>query len=475
MAPKRRRIGATNCRNRRVKCDESKPVCGRCRSRNLECNPPEFIVHDRRSTRPRGTRQRQSNDSDTPLPILPSTPESTYDVFRQIQYAQLPDPEAALPSIEPQLPIMTEEVMDLVLKYQSGIGAWMDVLDHASNYRRQVTRRAASSALLMYSICALSAKQMSLVGEHSVWEPVAGRFYGQSLRLLIHDLNQLDARYDEVFVATILLCSYELLAIPGPDYRKHLEGVSSLLRSHCLSSITTDLDKASFWIYARHDVAMALINYCPTLVATSEWPNAMTGNNLEEDAIGNQILWLLAKVIELRFAPSDSIIPKDGHENLREIGTEIDRWWDDLPSTSRGLSSGEVSEDGLSKLWFCAQSAAAGLLYFHMAKILLLEESIQPQDSNSLEDRYDHESCIKQLHHHSRGIASISFSPGVRDGVLVVAVNPLYYAAKYAPSLSLKVKIWALLDKIEKELGFHTRTRVMELQRELESQISHNV
>lgn len=127
-----------------------------------------------------------------------------------------------------------------------------------------------------------------------------------------------------------------------------------------------------------------------------------------------------------------------------------------------------------------------------MAKILLLEESIQPQDSNSLEDRYDHESCIKQLHHHSRGIASISFSPGVRDGVLVVAVNPLYYgkpkllvsegieltddkAAKYAPSLSLKVKIWALLDKIEKELGFHTRTRVMELQRELESQISHNV
>ncbi|KAF3071755.1 hypothetical protein CFAM422_006308, partial [Trichoderma lentiforme] len=464
----------TNCRNRRVKCDESKPVCGRCRSRNLECNPPEFIVHDRRSTRPRSTIQRQSNDSDTPLPIFPSTPESTYDVFRQIQYAQLPDPEAALHSIEPQLPIMTDEVIDLVLKYQSGIGAWMDVLDHSSNYRRQVTRRAASSALLMYSICALSAKQMSLVAEHSVWEPVAGRFYGQSLRLLIHDLNQLDARYDEVFVATILLCSYELLAIPGPDYRKHLEGVSSLLRSH-LSSITTDLDKASFWIYARHDVAMALINYCPTLVAASEWPDAMTGSNLEEDAVGNKVLWLLAKVIELRFAPPGSINPDDRRESLREIGTEIDKWWDDLPSTSRGLSSGEVSEDGLSHLWFCVQSAAAGLLYFHMAKILLLEEYIQPQDPNVLEGRYEHESCIEQLHHHSRGIASICFSPGVRDGVLVVAVNPLYYAAKYAPSLSLKVKIWALLDKIEKELGFHTRTRVMELQRELESQISHNV
>lgn len=73
---------------------------------------------------------------------------------------------------------------------------------------------------------------------------------------------------------------------------------------------------------------------------------------------------------------------------------------------------------------------AAGLLYFHMAKILLLEEHIQPQDPNLLEDRHEHESCIEQLHHHSRGIASICFSPGVRDGVLVVAVNPLYYGKR---------------------------------------------
>ncbi|KAL7928365.1 hypothetical protein V8C35DRAFT_333039 [Trichoderma chlorosporum] len=430
MAPKRRRTGATNCRNRRVKCDEAKPVCGRCRSRNLECNPPDFIM---------------------------------------------PDPEAVLPTVELQQPAMTEEIMDLLLKYQSGIGAWMDVLDQSSNYRQQVTRRAASSALLMYSICALSAKQMSLVGEHSAWEPVAGRFYGQSLRLLIHTLNQLDTKYDDVFVATLLLCSFELLAVPGPDYRKHLEGVSSLIRSHCLSFITTDLDKASFWIYARHDVAMALINYCPTIITTSEWPDVMIGPSSEEDAAGNRILWMLAKVIELRFAPPDSILPHDRSQRLQEVEAEVDSWWDDLPLTSRGMPSGEVSEDGLTQLWFCVQSAAAGLLYFHVAKILLLEEPLQePRSPGLLEGQSVDENYREQLHHHSRSIASICFSPGIQDGVLVVAVNPLYYAAKYAPSLSLKAKIWALLDRIERELGFHTRTRVTELQRELESQISHN-
>ncbi|KAL6871761.1 hypothetical protein HDV57DRAFT_506328 [Trichoderma longibrachiatum] len=471
MAPKRRRTGACiNCRNRRVKCDEARPVCGRCQSRSLECNVPEFIVHDRRSTAPpRGARRRQSNGDQTaaPLRILPSTPESTYDVFRQIQLVQSPDPEVAPPSAETQRPVITVQVLDLVRRYQSGIGAWMDVLDHSSTYRRQVTRLAASSELLMYSICALSAKQMSLVGEHSIWEPVAGRFYGQSLRMLIHGLNQLDTSYGEVLVATILLSSYELLAVPGPDYRRHLDGVSSLLRSHRLSSISAGLERASFWIYARHDVAMALINHCPPLIATSEWPDAITSGDPEEDAMGNQVLWLLARVIELRFAPPGGVTD-DRKQRLRDVGEQVDRWWDKLPLTSRGLSAGDQSEDGLSQLWFCVQSAAAGLLYYYVAKILLLEESREPSLGN---EDCESDGCIEQLHSQSRSIASICFSPGVEDGVLVVAVNPLYYAAKYAPSLSLKAKIWALLDKIETELGFHTRSRVMELQKELESQI----
>ncbi|KAL6874811.1 hypothetical protein J3F83DRAFT_728746 [Trichoderma novae-zelandiae] len=476
MAPNRRRTGVVNCRNRRVKCDEARPVCGRCRSRNLDCSAPDFIVHDRRSTRPpRITRRRQAEaeQSIVSSPTLPATPESTYDVFRQVQLVQSPVAGAIPPPAESQSPVITEEVLDLVRKYQSGIGAWMDVLDHSSTYRRQVTRRAASSALLMYSICALSAKQMSLVGEHSAWEPVAGRFYGQSLRLLIHDLSRLDTSYGEVLVATILLSSYELLAVPGPEYRRHLEGVSSLLRSHQLSSVSADLDRASFWIYARHDVAMALINYCPPLIATSEWPDAIASRDSAEDAMGNQVLWLLARVIELRFTPLSSSSSTDNHEqNLRQVGQEVDKWWDELPLTSHGLSSGEQSGDGLSQLWFCAQSAAAGLLYYHVAKILLLEASLHgSQETIPGREHYGNGSCIEQLHSQSRSIASICFSPGMDDGVLVVAVNPLYYAAKYAPSLSLKVRIWALLDKIETGLGFHTRSRVMELQRELESQI----
>jgi hypothetical protein len=38
------------------------------------------------------------------------------------------------------------------------------------------------------------------------------------------------------------------------------------------------------------------------------------------------------------------------------------------------------------------------------------------------------------IEHHSLAIASICFSPGVEDGVLVVAVNPLFYgASRYSP------------------------------------------
>ena len=116
-----------------------------------------------------------------------------------------------------------------------------------------------------------------------------------------------------------------------------------------------------------------------------------------------------------------------------------------------------------------------------MAKILILERgrhvttrrSAQPEEINS----------------HALSIASICLSPAVPDGVLVVAVNPLYYgsplpnsplswrsadqqtAAKYVRSLAVRTKIWALLSDTETRLGFHTRNRLTKLQEQLEEDL----
>lgn len=41
---KRTRTGCKTCRQRKLKCDEVKPICGQCRKSNRECQPSEGIA-----------------------------------------------------------------------------------------------------------------------------------------------------------------------------------------------------------------------------------------------------------------------------------------------------------------------------------------------------------------------------------------------------------------------------------------------
>ncbi|KAF2794704.1 hypothetical protein K505DRAFT_303512 [Melanomma pulvis-pyrius CBS 109.77] len=399
-------------------------------------------------------------------------PESTYDVFRKDHASTLFSLVGASQPRDPHEVVVTEQSVELLRIYQSGIGKWMDVLDHSLSYQRQVVRRSLSSSLLLHSVCALAAKQMSLASERFLWEPVSARYYGESLRLLIQDLNRPETSHEIVLAATILLCSYELLAAPGLDYERHLYGARTLIQARGIGAEVTDLEQASFWVYARQDVAMAVMNECPTLIPTHEWP-APLGHGFEEDTLGCQILWLLARVLELRFGSMDNLQDIRA-QGLRNVSNEIDQWWDQLPSTARGVCTGDFSEDGLLKVWFYVPSAAAALLYYHMSKILILEDlsgtrsiaEVNTRDSPSR--RCDESACLNELRSEARSIASICFSRSLQDSVLPVAVNPLFYAARHIPSLHLKARIWTLLDEIETRIGFHTKSRVVQLQGELE-------
>lgn len=117
-------------------------------------------------------------------------PESTYDVFQQAQFTSQHNSRTSPNCPGPVEVTITEEIKRLLEIYQTGIGTWMDILDHSCIYQRQVLRYALSSSLLLHAICALSAKQMSLIGDSFLWEPVSTRYYGKSLGLLIEELKK---------------------------------------------------------------------------------------------------------------------------------------------------------------------------------------------------------------------------------------------------------------------------------------------
>lgn len=282
-------------------------------------------------------------------------PDSTNDVVQRVHLSssdQLqPPPRTSTEQLR-----WSKQCVDLVQMYQDGIGRWMDVCDDTLTYQRHVVRLALSSELLLHSICALSAKQMSLVKERYLWEPVAADHYGTSLRLLMRDLDRSDVSRDAILAAAILLCSYELMANPGTDYKKHMLGARTLIQTYKAMNGSTDIERASFWIFARQDVAMAIMNETQTLIHPSEWEPAVHRLGNTEDGLGNKIVWLLARIVQLRLTSKGEFDPQPPATGARDVQSAIDQWWRDLPPTTHGVHVEGEFEDGLTETWFHAPS-----------------------------------------------------------------------------------------------------------------------
>ncbi|RSM01184.1 hypothetical protein CEP52_008666 [Fusarium oligoseptatum] len=242
---------------------------------------------------------------------------------------------------------------------------------------------------------------MSLTREKDVWEPISVQHYGQSLRLLTDELWAEGANRDITLTATILLCSHDVLAFPDADYQRLLYGGRTLIEADFDAIDTNDLSRASFWIYARQDVSLALENERPTLIPPKEWPAVPSPEETQEDALARRMLWLLARVIEVRFDGRSDADGKEQDELIFDLTSELFDWSMSIPGHANGV---EVEDDldladDLEQTWFCVPSS-----------------------------------------------------------------DPLFYAAKHCASLSLKARIWALLEDIERRLGIHTLNRVSRLQ-----------
>lgn len=284
-------------------------------------------------------------------------PESTYDVFQQVHFTIQSPTSHELESSSIHDDILTEKTSELLKVYQNGIGTWMDIFDHTSTYQSEVVRCSLSSPLLMHAICAMSAKQMSLTQNKFLWEPIASSFYGESLSLLIKELTDPSTDRGLLLAATILLGSYELLAEPGADYQRHIYGACTLIQSFKTGERESRLEQAGFWIYARQDVALALVNERPTLTPPGNWPPPPKHADSIDEVFGNKILHLLARIIQIKFTQTES--PHAEREGLQPLLSEAESLWVNLPSHVRGvrIKTAVDDHDGLSRIWFCNPAA----------------------------------------------------------------------------------------------------------------------
>ena len=260
-------------------------------------------------------------------------------------------------------PAIDSEAAELLGRYQTGVAVWMDLFDHRMFYQRDVVRRAFTSRLLLYAVCAFAAKQLSTVRSSEVWGPVAARYYGEALPLLMRVLTDPAAHKEDALTAIIILSSYEILAAPGVEHKRHLYGAFTLIKTYSINAGSKALERASFWIYVRQDVVMALINECPLLLSPMNWNVSFSEHEVEEDALGNQILWLLGQTINLVFHKPGANAKRSNREIHIRISEQLNAWFEGLSLSFTGARCGMMLPQGFVRV--CFSGAAAGIQHIH--------------------------------------------------------------------------------------------------------------
>lgn len=361
-------------------------------------------------------------------------PSSTLDIFRSHldgldQLMEVTPPDMGLSTAINTSPPTTannsaaegktisSEGAFLLQTYAKTVAMWMDLFDHSCTYQLKVPPLALTSPLLFHCVCAFTANHLALSNKtlNASWKLVAVRHYGQALRLLI---DALEIPFCETaMTSSMLLLSYEIHgAIRSEDYRRHFLGLTMLIKSHGITAQSTGVDRANFWIYCRHEIAVALANERPLVLDPAEWAVSWQENEGREDVLGNHMMWILARVINLVFGPDGA---RDVSRPARDAFLqELETWRAGLSPCFIGIPYGDADDDGFRKIYFTVTAAAAAAFWYHIAHILLYTEPV-------LQD----ESYVPLIQDQAMKITNITISD-FPAALKVFSTHGLYYGEK---------------------------------------------
>ncbi|KAL8947736.1 MAG: hypothetical protein Q9222_006020 [Ikaeria aurantiellina] len=333
---------------------------------------------------------------------------------------------------------------------------------------------------------------------------------------------QSTARSDDLLAATSILCEYESLDASNTAWACHLSGTKTLLdvvevgvmpleafspESIRLPSFIrkpSQARKAVFWNFARQDVFAAFVNECRTRLDTEDipmWKDAgllidqdgliIPSNNPEislpeeelmrEDMIGNALIWLLSKLMNLICASSSSDTDQEGFpppdssqqtvfEKWNRVSHEMETWFNGNPETFMPSAIIPVRLHGsdLTEVWHSIPLCAATIITWHMAQVLMLVN--RPHDLHTrrttVAKKLDSYRNIQaEIAYHSRQILGLCLARPDAS-VRIHALQPLFVAGQCLVETGQRRVVVDLLRGIERDLGWATEYRVQQLLQE---------
>ncbi|KAI6712771.1 hypothetical protein JHW43_004738 [Diplocarpon mali] len=335
----RTRTGCLTCRKRKVKCDEMKPICGRCSRLQREC-----IWSDEMQVIPHRPQQASSSFSEQSLQLSTPTGQNFVIEF-------------------PNLDRSTVPYMHHFITFCCRFLAYSN--DNEGNpFQEDLVPLANESPALLHSMTAVAAGHLSRSQpQHLI---TAANSYCLALRELNATLSDpVIARSDSTLGACLLLCVYEICQSDSSLWLEHLQGARDLLLfrggpktsdyltrffslldiSGSLSSGGGPLIQGNYWIDSEPSQESN-----PSL-GKRRWPYYDDGNVMTN--LFHELMIFMAKLSRLS-AQSMSDLGRQQPEEIDKqaavIHDELLAWWQQCPPALRDQSNEWRTQPRLRKL-----------------------------------------------------------------------------------------------------------------------------
>ncbi|KAL5332553.1 fungal-specific transcription factor domain-containing protein [Aspergillus crustosus] len=260
------RTGCWTCRDRRIKCDETRPVCRRCERLNIACGyGVRLIWHDesiargvchgreavwskRKHTSPRRPSHKKEDEEGQQLNKNCESREwmflNTSNTDLEIYFNLQPKSEGLETELLPLYfsPALTTLPSTSRYQYDSALLSYFDhiicssstLVDdaHCNPYRHLILPMAMSSAGLYHATLAIAASTLRL--SNSSYRLPALEHHHRALghlRTLLAQDEWDDTELDEMTGLVLMLCWFEISNRSSPSWVTHLNGYQDLLHA----------------------------------------------------------------------------------------------------------------------------------------------------------------------------------------------------------------------------------------------------
>ncbi|KAI0506568.1 hypothetical protein F5B22DRAFT_441090 [Xylaria bambusicola] len=430
MPRKYRNAACNTCRQRKLKCDETFPVCQRCSKAQRYCD---------RSGRPSG--HLSSSDLDTN--------------------------KSSSPDDSPRKLLQSSELASYFRGYINNVAPWYDLSDSSCSFSNEVPLIALDECLLFYAVIALSAMYVSQTTAPSA-RTIAEMYHTKCIRRLI-DLGPEDVLIGKgvALAATCLLRSYEIL-FEKHDPNRHLKGAFSLasqLRDF-VGHPFGDLLHSGFWNYLREDITFSLFGNCPLKMGLD---HTLRLHNVSSDQDRlNTVTLVLGRIINAMIGSS----AEEASNRWELMLSYIKDWLSDLPPHFQPFSRASIPS--LSRLPTVHMLKACHAASRHYCLVSIAVLAIHAQTASRVDDLAslasrtglitttvtEKEDLLEQIGLEVCGIAFTSNEPSV----LVNAFGPISYCAKHIREEAPQQELIRHLVASKKSTGWPVQQIIPKLQ-----------